>query len=98
MERLNPQNLESLAQVSKYWQQCLADKENGEDERETAAHIVGVMSNNKDEEWSSGSQSHPAYNIIFELAASLELPEGTPEYRQAQWSCVNALLPLIPHD
>lgn len=93
-EELRPNELTSLRDVGRYWRRCL-DARDDVDEKLAASHIVGVVANIKDEQWSAGENAHPAYGIIFELAASLETPNGTPEFRQKQWACIEALLPLL---
>lgn len=87
-----PHQFNSLEEVTSYWRHCLSELENGVDETLVASHMVGVVSSEKDEEW---SKSHPAYSIVFELAASLEVPSGSAATRVEQWDCIRVLLPVL---
>lgn len=86
----HPQELRNLAEVARYWKQCLERKDL--DDQVVASHMVGVVSNKRDELWSQ----NPAYSLIFEMAASLETPlAGNPRQRQMRWDCIRALIPVL---
>ncbi|SRR6266542_139323 len=91
----HPAQLENLKQVVKYWEQCLELLDSGADEQATASRMVGVVSNKQAVGWSDGVDAHPAYQLIFELAASLELPEEMTNRRSERWQCIRSLLPVL---
>lgn len=95
MNKLKPSELQNMSEVVAYWQTCLNDLDRGEDDMAIASHIVGVVSNKNDIEWSEGAQAHPAYGIIFEQAASLELPGNFTGMRKERWDCIRALLAVL---
>ena len=94
---LLPQNLNSMEDVTGYWLHCLHELDEGADDKEVASHMVGVVSNPHNEEWGSGfgPHSHPAYPIVFELAASLELPPDMTGERPERWACIKALVGVL---
>jgi len=91
-------DLKNIAEVAVYWQECLKQLDDGAPERQVASQMVKVVSNSKDSNWSSGHESHPAYPFIFELAASLELPDELTTERQERWNCIRALLQAMMVD
>lgn len=95
MSELSPQTITDMSGVTSYWRQCLNELDEGKDEMSVASHMVGVVSNDNNERWSSGPDSHPAYPIVFDLAASLELPENFTGQREERWACVRALIGVL---
>lgn len=91
----SPHELESIAEVIEYWGQCLELLVQGRSEHEVARRMVGVVSNPREAAWSSDPLLHPAYPLIFELAASLELPDGMTSRRSERWDCIQALLRIL---
>lgn len=82
--------LTSLTDVVQYWYECLGGVSNND--MQAASRMVGVVSNERDEEWSK----NPVYGLIFEIVAALETPfAGDTEQRKMQWDCVRALLPVM---
>ncbi len=94
MDKLRPQDLTSMPEVTRYWKQCLDELADGTEDEIVASHMVGVVANSHDEEW-SGAAGHPAYPIIFELAGSLELPPDMTSNRTEAWACVKALVNVL---
>ncbi len=94
MPKLQPKDLANMHDVAIYWQQCLDELDRDEEETLVASHMVGVVSNKNDEQW-GGPEGHPAYSIIFELAASLELPPDFTGQRHERWECIRALVPVL---
>lgn len=82
MPKNDPNKLSNLHEVANYWSACLAMLSNKND-REVASSMVSIISNDHDQEWREQS---PLYEHIFELAAQLELPQGTTEWRGETWS------------
>lgn len=82
MQMNDPNKLSNLHEVANYWSACLAVLNNKND-REVASSIVSIISNDHDQEWREQS---PLYEHIFELAAQLELPQGTIEWRNETWA------------
>lgn len=84
-----PCELPGLAQVSRFWRQCV-DRldEPGADGRKIAALMVNVVNNPNDDVWSDNEY----YSRIFELAASLEVPYDNPAAREKEWMEIRQLL------
>lgn len=102
-EELRANQLKNISDVTKYWRQCLTMlTDEHDDNPEVAGYMVGVVSNDRDEAWRSGAanDAHPAYALIFELAADLEVPEDITNprvaaWRSEQWQCVRALVSVL---
>jgi hypothetical protein len=84
-----------MADVVKYWQFCVNELNDAIDDKAIASHMVGVVANENDTEWGEGENAHPAYGIIFELAASLELPSDMTGMRNERWDCIRALVSVL---
>ena len=90
-----PSDIRSLKEAIEYWQQCLDLLDKDVDECVAASRMVGIVSSEYAIVWSEGVDAHPAYQLIFELAASLELPEKFTGQRAERWQCIRALLPVL---
>lgn len=95
MSTILPQDLSDMRDVTLYWRQCLAELDTAADDREVASHMVGVVGNAHEQDWASNAATHPAYPLIFELAASLELPEAMTGQRSERWRCIEALMSVL---
>ncbi len=87
--------LSTLSEVASYWKECLSLLSSRTPDSEIASMIVSVVNNPNDSEWSDGVNSHPAYSLIFEIAASLELPPEMTDKRVERWSCIKALVRVL---
>ncbi len=87
--------LKDIAEVTEYWKKCLELLEAGRPDTDVASLMVNVVSNDKDDDWSTSTESHPAYSLIFELAASLELPPEMTGNRAERWHCIRVLLNVM---
>lgn len=104
MEKLHPAQLETMLDVTKYWRQCLdLLTDDHDDNPDVAGYMVGVVSNGHGDEWGRPGgmpDAHPAYALIFELAADLEILEDTTKptvaaWRAEQWQCIRALVAVL---
>lgn len=91
----HPARLVNLREVVEYWRQCLELLDAGEDEQSVASRMVGVIASQQELKWSDGGDVHPAYQLIFELVASLELPAKITSQRNERWQCIRVLLPVL---
>ena len=89
----DPAALRTVSDVADYWTDCLALRAAGSSEYDVAAMMVGIVSNSREQAWSS--DPHPAYDMIFELAASLELPDKMTSHRRERWHCIIVLLKVL---
>ena len=96
MEKMkHPAQLATLEEVVRYWEECLALLDEGKPETSVASQMVGVITSPREVQWSQEPGAHPPYQLIFELAASLELPEHMTGHRHERWQCIRALLPVL---
>jgi hypothetical protein len=98
MTKLLPQDISNMRNVTNYWRLCLAELDNGEDDGQVASHMVGVAASKYQQDWGNGRTAHPAYQIVFELAASLELPVNITDWRHERWECIRALVSVLEHE
>lgn len=90
--------LQDITEVVAYWQDCLCLLDKGSPDQEVAAMMVNVVNNDYDETWNSGPNAHPAYSLVFEMVANLELPESMTTQRAELWHCVRALVDVLGSD
>ena len=95
MPSVPPARLISMQQIVQYWRRCIDELEAGLADTLVASHIVGVVANPNDDSW---AEAHPAYELIFEVAASLEMPGGTSVRRSRAWACIRALLAVLEQE
>ncbi|MGF7228384.1 MAG: hypothetical protein ACQR33_00165 [Candidatus Saccharibacteria bacterium] len=67
MNQPNPNQLQNMEDVTRYWSDCATQLQKTPDDKLVASAIVAVVGNKHDDLWYRGSDSHPAYSIIFEL-------------------------------
>lgn len=88
MKTLLPHELKDLHEVAEYWAQCLRRRPEARSDKVAAGWIVGVVSNDKELEWSEGENADPDYAIVFELAADMEWQEFPAEWQKRNWEAI----------
>jgi hypothetical protein len=91
-------DIQTIPEVVAYWRECLGLLDKGYPDQQVAALMVNIVNNDQDEIWNSDPNSHPAYSLIFEMVASLELPESMTTQRSERWHCVRALVDVLGAD
>lgn len=80
----------SREQVHRKWSELISLHKAGGDERGVASQMVGCATDpDKD------LDEDPAFQLIFELAARLELPADMTNRRDDCWKCIEALMPVL---
>lgn len=92
-----PTHTIDLRNVLEAWSDCLhARRKLGNatypNDMSIASRMVGLANTDRLNDLIA---SHPAAELIFELAASLELPDRFTSKREERWACIEALLNVL---
>lgn len=91
----NTKQIKTISDVVLYWRACVRLLDDGLSDQEVASHMINIASSIYDDQYGSGNGAHPAYQLIFELAASLELPPEMTGRRSERLQCILSLLDVL---
>jgi hypothetical protein len=96
MGKMHISDIQTMPDVIRYWHECLEDTSNVASDAVVAGWMGGVIHPDVYDKFEHGkNDGHPAFEIITELALSLEVPSADLKWRGYQWDCVRGLLSVL---
>lgn len=82
-------NGSDINEIFNYWRNCLGELGKRPD-HEVAYDMVAAAVNGPFDTWYE-DRGHPGFKEVWDIVTHLETPDGSPEWRRAQWERVHEL-------